>query len=218
MASCFKMWYAEVRMDAATVRIAFLGPRRLLSRRNCARRYVWRVRAATQATWTSVVLSHGLPGRVRVEIRLPALSCRRGQSPAHETKVSRGRKSAHVKSDFRDDHARHRTSDRGNRHQPVNGGLKGRQGSAPVAGTPPHRAGSDGGYERAVVAALAVAGLPTVVANPRQVRDFAKATGQLAKTDDLDAEWVRPTPRPLADAVVQQLDALMTRAASCSTC
>jgi transposase len=75
-----------------------------------------------------------------------------------------------------------------------------------------------GGYERAVVAALAVAGLPTVVANPRQVRDFAKATGQLAKTDDLDAdvlalfaERVRPTPRPLADAVVQQLDALMTR-------
>jgi transposase len=53
-----------------------------------------------------------------------------------------------------------------------------------------------------VVAALAVAGLPTVVANPRQVRDFAKATGQLAKTDDLDAdvlalfaERVRPAPR-----------------------
>jgi transposase len=75
-----------------------------------------------------------------------------------------------------------------------------------------------GGYERAVVAALAVAGLPTVVANPRQVRDFAKATGQLAKTDDLDADLlalfadrVRPTPRPLPDAVVQQLDALMTR-------
>ncbi len=75
-----------------------------------------------------------------------------------------------------------------------------------------------GGYERAVVAALAVAGLPTVVANPRQVRDFAKATGQLAKTDDLDADLlalfadrVRPTPRSLPDAVVQQLDALMTR-------
>lgn len=75
-----------------------------------------------------------------------------------------------------------------------------------------------GGYERAVVAALAVAGLPAVVANPRQVRDFAKATGQLAKTDDLDADLlalfadrVRPTPRPLPDAVVQQLDALMTR-------
>lgn len=75
-----------------------------------------------------------------------------------------------------------------------------------------------GGYERAVVAALAVAGLPAVVANPRQVRDFAKATGQLAKTDDLDADLlalfadrVRPTPRPVPDAVVQQLDTLMTR-------
>lgn len=75
-----------------------------------------------------------------------------------------------------------------------------------------------GGYERAVVAALAAAGLPAVVVNPRQVRDFAKATGQLAKTDDLDADLlalfgdrVRPTPRPLPDAIVQQLDALMTR-------
>ena len=60
-----------------------------------------------------------------------------------------------------------------------------------------------GGYERALVAALAAAGLPLVVANPRQVRDFAKATGQLAKTDRLDAdilalfaERVRPTARP----------------------
>ena len=75
-----------------------------------------------------------------------------------------------------------------------------------------------GGYERALVAALATAGLPVVVANPRQVRDFGKATGQLAKTDRLDAdivalfaECVRPTPRPLAEPVLQQLDALMTR-------
>ena len=44
-----------------------------------------------------------------------------------------------------------------------------------------------GGYETPLVAALAAAGLPVVVANPRQVRDFAKATGQLAKTDRLDA-------------------------------
>ena len=44
-----------------------------------------------------------------------------------------------------------------------------------------------GGYEAAVVAALVTAGLPVVVANPRQIRDFAKATGQLAKTDALDA-------------------------------
>lgn len=75
-----------------------------------------------------------------------------------------------------------------------------------------------GGYERALVAALAAAGLPLVVANPRQVRDFAKATGQLAKTDRLDAdllalfaERVRPTPRPLPEPVLQQLDALLTR-------
>jgi transposase len=44
-----------------------------------------------------------------------------------------------------------------------------------------------GGYELALVGALATAGLPLVVVNPRQVRDFAKATGQLAKTDRLDA-------------------------------
>jgi transposase len=75
-----------------------------------------------------------------------------------------------------------------------------------------------GGYERALVAALATAGLPVVVANPRQVRDFAKATGQLAKTDRLDAdilalfaERVRPTPRPLPEPVRQQLDALLRR-------
>ena len=75
-----------------------------------------------------------------------------------------------------------------------------------------------GGYERALVAAPAAAGLPLVVANPRQVRDFAKATGQLAKTDRLDAdillllaERVRPTPRPLPEPVLQHLDALMTR-------
>ncbi len=75
-----------------------------------------------------------------------------------------------------------------------------------------------GGYETALVAAVAAASLPVVVANPRQVRDCAKATGQLAKTDRLDAqllalfaERVHPTPRPLPDAVLQQLDALMTR-------
>ncbi len=56
------------------------------------------------------------------------------------------------------------------------------------------------------------------MANPRQVRDFAKATGQLAKTDGLDAqllalfaERVRPTPRPVPDAALQHLEALMTR-------
>jgi transposase len=75
-----------------------------------------------------------------------------------------------------------------------------------------------GGYEAALVAALATAGLPVVVANPRQVRDFAKATGQLAKTDALDAqvlalfaERVRPEPRVLPDEDGAALDALLTR-------
>lgn len=75
-----------------------------------------------------------------------------------------------------------------------------------------------GGYERAVVAALAMAALPVTVVNPRQVRDFAKATGRLAKTDTLDAgvlahfaEAVRPAPRPLPDAATQTLAALVER-------
>jgi len=75
-----------------------------------------------------------------------------------------------------------------------------------------------GGFEHAVVAALAAAGLPVVVANPRQVRDFARATGQLAKTDAIDAhvlalfaERVRPAPRPLPDEAAQALDAVLTR-------
>lgn len=75
-----------------------------------------------------------------------------------------------------------------------------------------------GGYERAAVAALATAGFPLVVANPRQVRDFARGTGQLAKTDHVDApilalfaERVHPTPRPLPDAATQALEALLAR-------
>jgi transposase len=75
-----------------------------------------------------------------------------------------------------------------------------------------------GGYERAAVASLAAAGLPVVVANPRQIRAFARAVGQLAKTDRLDAAMlarfgaqVRPAPRPLPDAQAQELDALLTR-------
>jgi transposase len=75
-----------------------------------------------------------------------------------------------------------------------------------------------GGDHRAVVAALAAAALPLVVVNPRQVRDFAKATGQLAKTDVLDAravaqfaEAVRPAPRPLPDAQTEELRALLAR-------
>ena len=75
-----------------------------------------------------------------------------------------------------------------------------------------------GGYERAAVAALATAAVPVVVANPRQVRDFARATGQLAKTDRIDAdtlalfaERVRPAPRPLPDEAARTLDGLLTR-------
>jgi transposase len=75
-----------------------------------------------------------------------------------------------------------------------------------------------GGYEQLAVTALAAVGLPIVVANPRQVRDFAKGTGQLAKTDALDAgilalfaERVHPTPRALPDAAARLLDALLTR-------
>ncbi|MGI9040090.1 MAG: IS110 family transposase [Gemmatimonadales bacterium] len=75
-----------------------------------------------------------------------------------------------------------------------------------------------GGYERAVTVALAAAGLPVVVVNPRQVRDFAKATGRLAKTDRLDAavlaqfaERVQPAVRAVPDAAAQELRALVTR-------
>jgi transposase len=75
-----------------------------------------------------------------------------------------------------------------------------------------------GGYETAVTAALVVAGLAVAVVNPRQVRDFAKATGQLAKSDRLDARVlavfaarVQPPPRPLPDAVAQDVAALLAR-------
>lgn len=75
-----------------------------------------------------------------------------------------------------------------------------------------------GGLEVALVGALAAAGVPLVVANPRQVRDFARATGQLAKTDRLDAQilarfadTVRPIPRPLPEACTQELAAVLTR-------
>jgi transposase len=75
-----------------------------------------------------------------------------------------------------------------------------------------------GGYERTVVAALATAGLPVVVANPRQVRDFARGLGQLAKTDPVDAailalfaERVQPEPRPVPDAALHALEAVVTR-------
>jgi transposase len=75
-----------------------------------------------------------------------------------------------------------------------------------------------GGYELPLLGALAQAGLPVVAVNPRQVRDFARSTGQLAKTDALDAQVlaqfaaaVRPTLRPIPDAATRELAALLAR-------
>ncbi|HWN89917.1 MAG TPA: transposase [Verrucomicrobiae bacterium] len=75
-----------------------------------------------------------------------------------------------------------------------------------------------GGLEVALAGALATATLPVAVVNPRQVRDFARSTGTLAKTDRLDAQLlaqfadtVRPEPRPLPDAQAQELTALLQR-------
>jgi transposase len=75
-----------------------------------------------------------------------------------------------------------------------------------------------GGYEATVAATLASAGVPIAVVNPRQIRDFARATGTLAKTDVLDAqviarfaEAVRPTVRPLPTEQTQRLGDLVAR-------
>jgi transposase len=75
-----------------------------------------------------------------------------------------------------------------------------------------------GGLEVPLARALQKAGIPVAVANPLRVREFAKATGVLAKTDRIDAavlahfaEAVRPVPRPLPDEQTQVLDALVTR-------
>jgi transposase len=75
-----------------------------------------------------------------------------------------------------------------------------------------------GGFEQVVAAELAGAGLPLVVVNPRQIRDFARATGRLAKTDRVDAaviahfaEAVRPPVRPLPDEQARLLGELVNR-------
>jgi len=75
-----------------------------------------------------------------------------------------------------------------------------------------------GGYEAAVAAAIAHAGVPVAVVNPRQIRDFARATGQLAKSDTLDArviarfaETVQPPVRGLATDQAQALAELVSR-------
>jgi transposase len=75
-----------------------------------------------------------------------------------------------------------------------------------------------GGFETLAAITFAKVGLPVAVVNPRQVRDFARAMGQLAKTDALDAgllaafaQRMRPEPRPLPDEVAQRLEGLLTR-------
>jgi transposase len=75
-----------------------------------------------------------------------------------------------------------------------------------------------GGLEIPLASALAAAGLAVAVVNPRQVRDFARATGRLAKTDRIDAEAlahfadaIRPEARPLPDEDARRLEALVVR-------
>jgi transposase len=75
-----------------------------------------------------------------------------------------------------------------------------------------------GGYERSVTAGLAAARLPVAVVNPRQVRDFAKATGRLAKTDRLDAQVlahfaqaIQPAQRPIPDEAAQEFAEQLAR-------
>lgn len=75
-----------------------------------------------------------------------------------------------------------------------------------------------GGMQILSVSALAAKGLPVVVINPRQARDFAKATGRLAKTDKIDAQvlalfgqQVRPEVRPLKDKETRELSSVLSR-------
>jgi transposase len=75
-----------------------------------------------------------------------------------------------------------------------------------------------GGYELLLLAACGIADLPVVAVNPRQVRDFARSIGQLAKTDALDAHvlaqfaaQIQPKLRPLPDAATRELSALLAR-------
>jgi len=77
---------------------------------------------------------------------------------------------------------------------------------------------ASGGYQNQAVAALAVHDISVAVVNPRQVRDYAKATGRLAKTDAIDAavlagfaQAIRPEPRPMLDEQSQELLAMVGR-------
>ena len=75
-----------------------------------------------------------------------------------------------------------------------------------------------GGFEQTLAAALVSEAMPLAVVNPRQIRDFARATGQLAKTDALDAkaiarfaEAIKPEPRPVPDEQARALGELVAR-------
>jgi transposase len=97
----------------------------------------------------------------------------------------------------------------------IAGGVERLRGSGPITLIVLEATGGD---EIPVVAALSAAGLPVVVVNARQVRDFARAVGQLAKTDAIDAavlahfaEAVRPEPRALPDELTQTLQGWLAR-------
>ncbi len=75
-----------------------------------------------------------------------------------------------------------------------------------------------GGLEVPIAASLSAAGIPVAVVNPRQVRDFARSLGKLAKTDRLDAQMLahfgaatQPAPRPLPDEQAREMEALVAR-------
>lgn len=75
-----------------------------------------------------------------------------------------------------------------------------------------------GGYETPLAYALKASGIPAAIVNPREVRDFAKATGKLAKTDALDAKVlahfaaaIKPEPRPISNEELQELGAILAR-------
>lgn len=77
---------------------------------------------------------------------------------------------------------------------------------------------ASGGYEISVAAELGSVNLPVAIVNPRQVRDFAKGIGKLAKTDAIDAhvlarfaETIRPEPQPLSTEEEKQIKELVTR-------
>jgi transposase len=75
-----------------------------------------------------------------------------------------------------------------------------------------------GGFERPLAAALAIAAIPVAVVNPRQARDFARATGTLSKTERIDAEVlarfgeaIRAQPTAIPDQKAQQFGAILAR-------